>query len=146
MPRCVLDIETNDDLYTVIRKCNTNFRMLIAQLSVSAIGDGGGGDYPSPATDYTSLENKPSIEGTTLVGDKLLPEINVHDVTEQFIDALVYGQGPMPPAPVIVSMDDYALLRNLPRIEGTELLGNRSLNEINVKTITEQDIDEIIYG
>lgn len=34
-----------------------------------------------PARDYNDLINKPSIEGHTLVGDSMLPEIGVHDIT-----------------------------------------------------------------
>lgn len=47
---------------------------------------GGGG-----TSDYRSLTNKPSIEGTVLIGDKTLPQIGVGTITEQDIDQLIYG-------------------------------------------------------
>lgn len=44
-----------------------------------------------PTGDYNELENKPSIEGHTLVGNSLLPQIGVHTVTPQDIDNIIYG-------------------------------------------------------
>ena len=44
-------------------------------------------------SDYEKLKNLPSIEGHTLIGDSLLPEIGVNIITEQSIDSLIYGQG-----------------------------------------------------
>ena len=41
--------------------------------------------------DYRRLENKPSIEGHTLIGDSTLPEIGVNLITEQDIDQIIYG-------------------------------------------------------
>ena len=46
---------------------------------------GGGTD------NYNDLVNKPSIDGTVLVGDKSLPEIGVGTVSAQEIDQLIYG-------------------------------------------------------
>lgn len=48
-------------------------------------------DPPSGTFDYEELHNKPSIEGTVLVGDRTLPEIGVHTLTEQEIDTIIYG-------------------------------------------------------
>lgn len=45
----------------------------------------GGG---SGTTDYNDLENKPSIEGTTLVGDLTLADIGVEPLTEEQIAIL----------------------------------------------------------
>ena len=42
--------------------------------------------------------------------------------------------------------NDYERLVNLPSIEGTVLKGDRTLPQIGVGLITEQDIDNIIYG
>ncbi len=44
-----------------------------------------------PARDYNDLINKPSIEGHTLIGDSMLPEIGVHDITPQDIDRIIFG-------------------------------------------------------
>lgn len=41
---------------------------------------------------------------------------------------------------------NYELLLNKPSIEGHTLIGDSKLPEIGVNTITEQDIDNIIYG
>lgn len=41
---------------------------------------------------------------------------------------------------------DYEALINKPRIEGTVLVGDRSLAQIGVGAVTPQDIDRIIYG
>ena len=43
------------------------------------------------SNNYEELTNKPSIEGTTLVGDKTLPDIGVNVITPQEIDLLIYG-------------------------------------------------------
>lgn len=42
--------------------------------------------------------------------------------------------------------NDYERLVHLPSIEGTVLKGDRTLPQIGVGLITEQDIDTIIYG
>lgn len=41
--------------------------------------------------DYEALKNKPSIEGHVLVGDSLLHEIGVGDITPQDIDRIIFG-------------------------------------------------------
>ena len=41
---------------------------------------------------------------------------------------------------------DYNALVNKPQIEGVVLIGNKNINEIGIGTITEQDIDNLIYG
>lgn len=41
--------------------------------------------------DYEKLVNKPSIEGHVLVGDSLLHQIGVGDITPQDIDRIIYG-------------------------------------------------------
>lgn len=41
---------------------------------------------------------------------------------------------------------NYEELMNKPRIEGHVLVGNSTLPQIGVGDITEQDIDQIIYG
>ena len=41
---------------------------------------------------------------------------------------------------------NYNALINHPRIEGHELIGNKSFPELGLRNITQQDIDEIIFG
>ena len=50
-----------------------------------------GKDGKDGVTDYEELENKPSIEGTTLIGNKELGEIGVGIITPQEIDNLLFG-------------------------------------------------------
>ena len=42
--------------------------------------------------------------------------------------------------------DDYEALRNKPCIEGNELIGNKSYEQLGLNDITPQEIDEIIFG
>lgn len=50
--------------------------------------DDSGAHFPA---DYEKLANKPSIEGTVLIGNRTLPQIGVGNITEQDIDKLLYG-------------------------------------------------------
>lgn len=43
------------------------------------------------SNDYETLINKPSIEGTTLIGDTTLQAIGIRSITEQDIDQIIYG-------------------------------------------------------
>ena len=65
-----------------------------------SIGDSGGidlgiGGGSSGTSNYNALTNKPSINGVTLVGNKVSREIYVQDlmeeITEQDIDEMIYG-------------------------------------------------------
>ena len=47
-------------------------------------------DHPS-VNSYNDLEDKPSIEGVVLQGDKTISQIGVGTMTEQDIDNLLYG-------------------------------------------------------
>lgn len=41
---------------------------------------------------------------------------------------------------------DYNQLKNKPKIEGHELIGDQTFRELGLNSITPQTIDEIIYG
>lgn len=41
---------------------------------------------------------------------------------------------------------DYNDLKNKPRVEGVELVGDKTLEELGMRNITPQEIDKIIYG
>lgn len=56
------------------------------ELTISHKSDSGG------TNNYNRLINKPSIQGTTLQGDKSFEELGLHRVTEQDIDRIIYGQ------------------------------------------------------
>lgn len=46
----------------------------------------------------------------------------------------------------IVHTDNYEDLYNKPKIEGNTLIGDKTFTELGLNYITEQDIDDIIYG
>ena len=64
-----------------------------------SIGDSGGLSLgigsSSGTSNYNTLTNKPSINGVTLIGNKISREIFVQDlmeeITEQDIDEMIYG-------------------------------------------------------
>lgn len=155
MPHYVIDINHSDDLYNIVRKCNTNFRAISAQVERQGQVDGTDIQEEIDAIfeaidelgDYENLENKPSIEGTVLVGDKTLPEINSNSITNEAIDDIIFsGPGPTPPSPVIIIVSDYNQLSNKPSIENTVLSGNKTLAQIGIGDITPQEIDDILFG
>ena len=43
------------------------------------------------AANYNVLANKPSIDGTVLIGDKSLPQIGIGTITDQDIDNMLFG-------------------------------------------------------
>lgn len=43
------------------------------------------------ATSYSSLTDKPKIEGVTLEGDKSFRSLNLNDITAQDIDEIMFG-------------------------------------------------------
>ena len=48
---------------------------------------------PGGTTDYNELDNKPSIEGVTLQGDKTFGELGIREITPQQIDDIIFGGG-----------------------------------------------------
>lgn len=44
---------------------------------------------PGGTTDYNELENKPSINGVVLVGDKTNEELNISSIPKDYIDSVV---------------------------------------------------------
>lgn len=74
---------------------------------VNAINDLEGGS--GGTTDYNNLDNKPSINGVTLVGDKTTEDLGIEGVT------------------------DYDELENKPTINGVELEGNLSSEDLEIE-------------
>lgn len=77
--------------------------------------------------------------------DKCSIDLDGLDVAcDRGIDYTLPDQCDMP-----IGCQDYERLQNLPRINGVELIGDRSSSEIHVQhemdRITEQQIDNIIY-
>lgn len=46
----------------------------------------------------------------------------------------------------IIETGDYEKLKNLPKIEGHVLIGDKTYSQLGLDDLTPQEIDEIIYG
>ena len=97
---------------------------------------------PSNAIDYESIENKPSINGIQLVGDRSLAELGIDTITAEYVqsryDAIM---------PKAIEDDDWKIdyntqVKNHPEINGIELIGDRSSKEFGVNEISHNDIRE----
>ena len=85
----IYQFDQRDDLEPLVRqKLNENFRRLqnrattYQQKTDQYIIDNAG------TRDYNVLDNKPTIEGTTIIGDLELPDINVRTLTDEEIDTI----------------------------------------------------------
>lgn len=106
----IIDLSHNDDLVTVARKCNLNFRQI--QSSQQQAGRQESIDVSTifaeidnienvvvPAevaeqlenyvVDYNDVENKPQIEGVTLVGNKGYVDLNLIRITNSQIEEIL---------------------------------------------------------
>ena len=97
---------------------------------------------PSNAIDYESIENKPSINGIQLVGDRSLAELGIDTITAEYVqsryDAIM---------PKAIEDDDWKIdyntqVKNHPEINGIELIGDRSSKEFGISGISNDDIRE----
>ena len=97
---------------------------------------------PSNAIDYESIENKPSINGVQLVGDRSLAELGIDTITAEYVqsryDAIM---------PKSIEDDDWKIdyntqVKNHPEINGIELIGDRSSKEFGISEISHDDIRE----
>lgn len=97
---------------------------------------------PSNAIDYESIENKPSINGVQLVGDRSLAELGIDTITAEYVqsryDAIM---------PKAIEDDDWKIdyntqVKNHPEINGIELIGDRSSKEFGISEISNDDIRE----
>ena len=100
---------------------------------------GGGGG----TTDYTDLDNKPQINGTTLTGNKTTANLGIHDIPSggttgqvlakssnsnyavQWVNQQGGGGG----------TTDYADLDNKPQINGTTLSGNKTTANLGIHDV-----------
>ena len=92
--------------------------------------------------DYNKLENKPSINGVQLVGDRSLAELGIDTITAEYVqsryDAIM---------PKSIEDDDWKIdyntqVKNHPEINGIELIGDRSSKEFGISEISHDDIRE----
>ena len=44
----------------------------------------------------------------------------------------------------VVSVNDYNVLRNKPRIEGVELIGDKSFEELNLQRLTNTELENML--
>ena len=111
------------------------------------VGDTSSDQYewvkPSESTgaiDYESIENKPSINGIQLVGDRSLAELGIDTITAEYVqsryDAIM---------PKAIEDDDWKIdyntqVKNHPEINDVELIGNKSSKELGISEITPDDI------
>ena len=108
-------------------------------ISVASIDEGGGG---SGTSNYNALDNKPQINGVTLIGNKSSSDLNIYDVpavtsennnhilTASFSGGV--GSYSWQPAQGGGGTSDYTQLSNLPQINSVELLGNKSLSDLGI--------------
>ena len=90
--------------------------------------------------DYESIENKPSINGVQLVGDRSLAELGIDTITAEYVQSR-YDEI-MPKA---IEDDDWKIdyntqVKNHPEINDVELIGNKSSKELGISEITPDDI------
>ena len=106
--------------------------------TVSSIDESGGG---SGTNNYNELDNKPSINGVTLIGNKtaadlsILPVPIVGENDNNKILTASYSGGvgsySWQPAPSS-GTSDYTQLTNKPQINSVELNGNKSLSDLGI--------------
>ena len=106
--------------------------------TVSSIDESGGG---SGTMNYNELDNKPSINGVTLIGNKtaadlsILPVPIVEEYDNNKILTASYSGGvgsySWQPAPSS-GTSDYTQLTNKPQINSVELNGNKSLSDLGI--------------
>ena len=90
----------------------------------------------SGTNDYNELDNKPSINGTQLVGDRSLSEFGIDTITAEYVQErydLIERQ--------TVVEDDWKIdynsqLKNHPEINSVEVIGDKSLKGLGIYSIT----------
>lgn len=92
------------------------------------------------AIDYESIENKPSINGVQLVGDRSLAELGIDVMTAEYVQSR-YDEI----MPKSIEDDDWKIdynthVKNHPEINDVELIGNKSSKELGISEITPDDI------
>lgn len=87
------DIEIDPDTRSGARLIAEAVDMALAEAKASGEFDGPPGPPGPPGTsgDYAGLDNKPSIEGRVLDGDKTFIDLGLEALTEQDIDDIIFG-------------------------------------------------------
>lgn len=103
-------------------------------------------DEGEGSSDYNGLENKPSINGVELVGDRTLAEFGIDIITSEYVKQR-YDE--IAPSSIIENdwkIDYEKQLKNLPKINNVELVGNKSSKELGIDSISPDMIDMIWRG
>ena len=90
--------------------------------------------------DYEFIENKPSINGVQLVGDRSLAELGIDVMTAEYVQSR-YDEI----VPKAVEDDDWKIdyntqVKNHPEINDVVLIGNKSSKELGISEITPDGI------
>lgn len=105
----IIDLSHNDDLVTIAKKCNINFKNLAwsdknavknqsridmseVDAAITALHDDID-DLSQTMLDYNNLDNKPSIESVTLIGDNTFSDLGLDPLTNSEIEALLNRAG-----------------------------------------------------
>ena len=113
-------------------------RSAVARTVIKRSVPGGGGS--GGTRNYNDLENKPQINGTTLVGNKTLENLGIHNApsggsTNQVLaknSAADYDFKWVNQSGGGGGTSDYNDLDNKPQIAGTTLSGNKSLHDLGI--------------
>lgn len=107
------------------------------------------GESKEGGLDYNALNNLPSINGITLIGNRTSEELHISAGTGRPISEnemiLILGSDPGYIYDPSTAIHDYEDLDNLPKIEGVTLEGNKTFPQLNLNTTTIQDIEKILY-
>ena len=94
----------------------------------------------SGTNDYNELDNKPSINGTQLVGDRSLSEFGIDTITAEYVQERYDLIEPQTVVEDDWKIDYNSQLKNHPEINSVELIGDKSLKELGIYSITPDDV------
>ena len=92
------------------------------------------------AIDYESIENKPSINGVQLVGDRSLAELGIDVMTAEYVQSRYDAIMPKSIEDDNWKIDYNTQVKNHPEINDFELIGNKSSKELGISEIIPDDI------
>ena len=92
------------------------------------------------SNDYNDLDNKPSINGTELLGDRSLSEFGIDTITAEYVQERYDLIEPQTVVEDDWKIDYNSQLKNHPEINSVELIGNKSLKELGIYSVTPDDI------
>lgn len=128
--RYIIDINHNDDLMTVIKKCNRNFKVIVGQQSkLDQIEANDASDAVSNIVSGAVGEAVDSLVG------QIESEARARRSADEDILNIIENIGP--------GTNDYNQLINKPQIEDVTLQGDKTFDELNLIDITNSEIETI---